>query len=163
MSDANEYSANEIAALVLKAARGGDIPLGHAEDLARATKFLDFDQLKDCPCSGPDPAAVFVPIALDLVAADQGAQVVKGDAVAIEAMVALYETHVGRKLVWAALPDGARFERFEEGTVAHSVMGRRHVPEPLMSHLIEMAAKTYVPETEESRALGAGAGLTDND
>lgn len=40
---------------------------------------------------------------------------------------------------------------------------RLYIEEENMSHWQALAAKTYVPETEQSRIAGAGAGLMDND
>lgn len=42
-------------------------------------------------------------------------------------------------------------------------MGALSVPKADWDALKKLALKTYVPETEESRLSGAGAGLTDND
>lgn len=163
MTDRVDRSANELESLVLKAARGGEIPLGAAEDLAAAVPYMDLDDITLCPCNGADPAAVFVPVALDLVAAGEGPQTVEGDGAVISALVAGYEVRMGRKLSWRRTAGGAVFERFSTGAVMHESRGRRAVSEALLDHLQEMAAKTLVPETEASRSAGAGAGLTDND
>lgn len=40
---------------------------------------------------------------------------------------------------------------------------RLYIPDDTMTYWQALAAKTYVPETEQSRNAGAGAGLTDND
>ncbi len=37
------------------------------------------------------------------------------------------------------------------------------VADAVWNNIVELAGKTYVPESEASRLLGAGAGLTDND
>ena len=47
---------------------------------------------------------------------------------------------------------------------AQKCVGKRlHHADPIACRRAELAAKTYVPETEASRLAGAGAGLTDND
>jgi hypothetical protein len=163
MTDRFEKSANEIEALVLKAARGGGLSLGLAEDLAKATAFLDLDQLAICPCY-KGGAAIAIPTALDLVAAGDGPQTVVADRATVDAYVASIEHHTGQTLIWDATSTGAVFQRFERTkSVVHSSKGRRVIPAALNGHLTDMAAKTLVPETESSRIGGAGAGLTDND
>jgi hypothetical protein len=163
MTDRLEKSANEIEALVLKAARGGGLSLGLAEDLAMATAFLDLDQLAICPCH-KSGAATVIPTALDRVAAGEGAQTVVADRATLDAYVASIEHDTGQTLVWNATPTGAVFQRFEPSKpVARTIKGRRVIPAALNDHLTDMAAKTLVPETESSRIGGAGAGLTDND
>ncbi|MEL6958583.1 MAG: DUF3726 domain-containing protein [Pseudomonadota bacterium] len=158
-----ELSANEIAMLLLKAARGGDMPVGAAEDLAEVARYLRLDDIKICPGRGADPALVFVPVALDAVAAGQGPREVTADAAIIRAYIAYYEVQLRKRLIWSETRDGAIFSHFEDGPVAHSVLGRRSMPEALHAHLTELAKNTLVPETDASRQAGAGAGLTDND
>ncbi|AKS46924.1 Protein of unknown function [Octadecabacter temperatus] len=163
MSDAQEKSANEIEALVLKAARGGGLPLGLAEDLAMAAAYLDLDKLTACPCSNGG-AAFAIPQALDAVTASNGPVTVEADAALIAAYATRAEVHYGKTLVWDATSNGATFHRFEErATADHAPLGRRIIPPDLSTHLHDLAVKTHVPETESSRAGGAGAGLTDND
>ncbi|SMX33838.1 hypothetical protein OCA8868_01031 [Octadecabacter ascidiaceicola] len=163
MSGAQEKSANEIEGLVLKAARGGGLPLGLAEDLAMATAYLDLDKLSTCPCSSGN-AGLEIPQALDAIAAGTGPKTVEADLALIEAYVANAEVHSCKTLVWEATSNGAIFHRFEDDTPdEHTPLGRRTVSQELLTHLHDLAVKTHVPETESSRAGGAGAGLTDND
>ncbi len=157
-----ELSANEIEALVLKAARGGGLPLGLAEDLAAAVAYLDLAALRVCPCDSG--AAAAIPTALDRVAAGEGAQTVVADHDMIEAYVASIEQQTGRTLIREKTDAGGVFVAFTpEAPAFCATRGRRAVPQALLDHLTEMAAKTLVPETECSRIAGAGAGLTDND
>ncbi|MBU2994640.1 DUF3726 domain-containing protein [Octadecabacter sp. 1_MG-2023] len=157
-----ELSANEIATLFLKAARGGSVPLGYCEDLAAAAAYLDLDALTRCPIL--DSAAVNLPTALDLVLAGRGPREVVTEDAMIKAYVALYETRLAKTVHWQANETGAVFEKFHHALpVAHAPLGRRAMPSELMKHLEGLAGKTLVPETETSRAGGAGAGLTDND
>ena len=158
-----EKSANEIATLVLKAARGGGLSLGLAEDLAVAAAFLDFDQLTVCPCHAGGSATV-IPTALDLVAAGDGPIAVSADRAIIDAYVASVEYHTEQTLVWDTTATGAIFRRFEPiKPTTQPPKGRRNLPSALNDHLADMAAKILVPETENSRIFGAGAGLMDND
>jgi len=103
-----ERSANEIAALVLKAARGGGVALGYGEDLAAAVRFLDLADLSVCPCTGPTPAVV----ALQTALAWQ------------------------KRLIWTETSTGAVFDRFEgSAPTAPAPKGRGEVPRELAAHL----------------------------
>ncbi|MCF2905229.1 DUF3726 domain-containing protein [Octadecabacter sp. CECT 8868] len=157
-----ELSANEITTLFLKAARGGSVPLGYCEDLAEAAQFMNLDVLTRCPIL--DSAAMNVPVALDLVLAGRGPRTVVAEHAVIQAYVTAYETRLAKTLHWQVTETGAAFERFHHALPAsHAPLGRRRMPEELLKHLESLAAKILVPETESSRAGGAGAGLTDND
>ncbi|MCW1951709.1 MAG: DUF3726 domain-containing protein [Octadecabacter sp.] len=163
MSDAQEKSANEIEALVLKAARGGGLPLGLAEDLAMAAAYLDLDKLTGCPCTNAG-AAFAIPQALDAVAAGNGPKTVEADPAIVAAYIASAEVHCDQMLVWENTPDGTCLHRFKPSSPPEKApLGRRKVPQDLLTHLHELSVKTHVPETESSRVGGAGAGLTDND
>lgn len=156
-----EKSANEIEGLVLKAARGGGLPLGHAEDLASAAAYLDLDGLTECPVK--TGAALALPLALDAIMLGKGPQEVPCEAVVMTAYAKAAEAVMGRTLKWRETRDGVVIEAFTAPCGASDPLGRRDVSEALLTHLEELAAKTLVPETEASREAGAGAGLTDND
>ena len=158
----SEYSGNEIEALILKAARGGGMPLGYAEDLSTAAAFLDLGALTSCPFESG--AAAAIPAALDRVLAGAGPQLVEADRALIVAYVTSAQRVYEKTLVWSETTNGAEFSRFEEtATDANQPLGRRAIPDALAAHLKDLAAKILVPETEASRQAGAGAGLTDND
>lgn len=154
-------SRNEVQALVFKAARGGGLPLGYAEDLAAAAGFLDFTKLTRCPCQG---AAQVIPVALDLVLTGEGPQVVQAEPAVIAAYVAAAEAAHGRRLEVEDTAGGVVLHGFgAEVSRPQAATLRCHLPDALLAHLHEMAARTLVPDTESSRRVGAGAGLTDND
>jgi len=158
-----DYSANEIEGLVLKAARGGGVPTGLGEDLAAAAAFLDLQQLSKCPCSDGGAVAT-LPSAIDLVIAGQGPQTVTADHAVIEAYIAVRELQRGQTIIWQRTHDGGVIERVDPSLPNdHTALGRRGIPDALLAHLKEMSSKMLVPETDESRLAGAGAGLTDND
>ncbi|MCF2872401.1 DUF3726 domain-containing protein [Octadecabacter sp. G9-8] len=164
MNDPKTMSSNEVETLVFKAARGGGLPLGYAEDLATATQYLDLESLTRCPCSGARPDAIAIQTALDFVMAGDAPQTVGADAGLIQAYVAAAQRCWQKRLIWNATATGAVFEKFEDSSPDMSMkQGRRSVQPDLAKHLSEMAAKLLVPETDASRAAGAGAGLTDND
>jgi hypothetical protein len=136
-----DYSANEIEGLVLKAARGGKIACGLGEDLATATAFLDLDRLSQCPCSDGGAAAT-LPSAIDLVVAGQGPQTVVADHTIIEAYVAAIEVQTGQTLVWRATQTGGVIERLDPSAPqGHAPLGRRTIPDTLLTHLQDMGSK----------------------
>jgi hypothetical protein len=164
MTAAKDTSANEVETLIFKAARGGGLPLGYAEDLAAAARYLNLNDLTKCPCSGDMSDVAAIQTALDFVVAGDGPQTVKGDEALITAFVASAEAMWDRTLVWTATTTGAVFERFETTPPdLKNLLGRRMIAPTLTAHLTEMAEKLLVPETETSRLSGAGAGLADND
>lgn len=158
MSEAR--SANEIEALVLKAARGGGLPLGHAEDLAAAVAYLDLETLTSCPCHSG--AAMDIPKAIDAVLAGESAQPVDADAPLVAAYCAAVHRQTGQAVASRETSAGVVIERVAEAEAVQP-LGRRIIAQALGDHLADMAAKTLVPESEASRLAGAGAGLTDND
>lgn len=160
----SDLSSNEVEMLILKAARGGGMALGYAEDLAATAPFLDLDSLGGCPCAREVSGVARVQTALDLVLAGEVPQTIEADGALISAMVTAAQIAWQKRLIWCATATGAVFERFEEGPFeVPEPQGRRALPPTLEGHLRDMAAKLLVPETEASRSAGAGAGLTDND
>lgn len=176
-------SMNEINAMVLKAARGAGIPLGHCEDLAAAAAYI----------AATDPAALAV--FPDVLAADHSNPAIKTDAdtmqitcvsIAMSGPMAVDAIRAGFRevtLIDAQAPIVA-FALF--ATLGTAVTHRFHgtdlvlmktgqapaatithtsvtVSEQLWQKLTDYAAKTYVPTSAASRLAGAGAGLTDND
>jgi hypothetical protein len=144
-------SANEIAGLVLKAARGAGMALGCAEELARAAPYLaskgaldlvpnllempfESPALENSVVSGGHPVQAMTAW-LDLCAAGLDVQL---------------KTDVG-----SALQDAMQS--------AQSPVGPFEVKDAVWSVLVTYAERTFVPESAESRLAGAGAGLTDND
>lgn len=127
-------SANEISGIVLKAARGAGLPLGIAEDLSvLAGKFASADLL-----------------ALAEAMEDQ-------------------TRHAGLCDLCLAKDLGHVEENSESsgGTLelrgSGPALGRRVVEPAVWARLDALAQRTYVPESEQSRESGAGAGNIDND
>lgn len=149
-------SRNEVQALVLKAARGGGLALGHAEDLATAVAYLDLTTLKTCPCSGDAPSALRLPMAIDAVLCGEGAQPVQAE----DSLIAAYVS-AAQAAGCDVIQSGQSIDQGPRGTP--QTQKRQSLPQALLDHLHELASRTLVPETENSRLAGAGAGLTDND
>lgn len=154
-------SRTEVRALVFKAACGGGLPLGYAEDLAAATEYLDMALITRCPCKG---AAEAVPVALDLAIAGEEPQTVQAEPALIAAYVAATEAACRRRVVVEYSAEGAVLHGFgTEAAPPQRTAPRSRLAQALMAHLQDMAARTLVPDTAASRQAGAGAGLTDND
>jgi|UPI0005951F6B hypothetical protein len=161
-------SMSEVSGLVLKAARGAGLPLGHAEDLAAATADLTavemgLTQLLTALNRAQVGCAYAAPCAIDRVTAGLGSAVVKAPKCPLvwDALV----THAARSglnvsITWsgadATLVDTAQ-------PASPRPRGPVDIDDTLWAALSTLAAKTYVPATEASRLAGAGAGLTDND
>ncbi len=144
-------SSNEITGMVLKAARGAGMPLGCAEELARAAPMLSKQgalQIVPDLLAGPFDPVVYEagvisgghPVLaltswMDLIAAGQD--------VRLEILVV---SELQTAMQAAEIPCGP----FE-------------VDASVWSALAGYAERTFVPETDASRLAGAGAGLTDND
>ncbi|NNK78705.1 MAG: DUF3726 domain-containing protein [Litoreibacter sp.] len=180
-------SLNEVQALVLKAGRGAGLPLGLAQDLAAAVPWMGqaIETLPEAlqvsgttrlPERQPD-ALVFEearavmdgPCALDLARAETGQALELRNLDAPEILQALISCNravTGKDMVVEKVgPEDLRLTaRSEDLEVAPSA-GRPPlmVGQETWTRLEKLAAKTFVPESESSRASGAGAGLSDND
>ncbi|WP_298843226.1 DUF3726 domain-containing protein [uncultured Roseobacter sp.] len=161
------WSASEIAALATKAARGAGAPAGQAARFGEAAAF--------CLMTGGAPAALEAALAavpaggpvLDLPAALDGIIARQGGELRSDAPAILIRAYV------AVLPFAADATETGHGRWKIMVDLTRPSPRPtprrisgcdgLIACMSELAARTFVPESEASRAAGAGAGLNDND
>ncbi|WP_293449105.1 DUF3726 domain-containing protein [Planktotalea sp.] len=144
-------SANEIAGMVLKAARGAGMPLGCAEELSRAAPNL----------AARDALAI-VPklLALDFAAPAYVENAISGGH-PVHAIIAWRDfcaSGLEVRLETAVPPDllGAM-------QTATPQAGPFDIAPDIWDKLQSFAERTFVPETDASRLAGAGAGLTDND
>jgi len=153
-------SHNEIATMATKAARGAGAPLGHAEDFGPVVAYLAAHDAEGLSClqaalganirqldqqntgngmvMNAAQAVIAAPIAIDMVKA--GANTVQLRDIDAPALVSAY----------CRLAGGVTCKIEDDYCT-------------IWEFLAALAAKTYVPATEESRLAGAGAGLTDND
>ena len=137
---------NEIQGIVLKAARGAGVPLGIAEDLSDCVPFaLANDALNDIA---------------DILSRGDHARLVD-DIALVDAQIFDTQTslppHMPHRL-FEALCAARGME-----TLLEPAFGPQTVSETHWTQLAALAALTFVPATEASRASGAGAGLSDND
>ena len=175
-------SLNEISGMVLKAARGANVPLGHCEDLAVAAGYIAatdpvmLDGLPDVMQHAMTPPEVTIEGASLIVG--EGSSVMTAPFVldglrggmerivvisvqqphVIFALCAAHQVGVshqfdGDDLILSPKSETPAVPPCEPATVAQSTWDA----------LNALAAKTYGPATEASRLAGAGAGLTDND
>lgn len=162
-------SFNEIETMCYRAALGVGLTHGLAEDAAHIGQRLAVDRpdgleimhrallsAETNPVTGPVfvregrawraggfrvPALVAGPVAADLRSADPRAEIVT---------TAVDEPAIMEICLSAAQGPAPAMEPLD-------------VPERLWRDLGKLAARTYVPATDLSRLMGAGAGLSDND
>ncbi len=179
-------SLSEIFALILKAGIGSGLPLGHTQALAAASGW--FAQSPNLMIS---VAGALMRSHLPLVCREDGETLFIADCGAAMAAPAVVDALIdGTRVVHLAgvdFPDvlmalldkaqsdyGVFFD-LEEGksgafNVRLAASGQMQdtselqlVPTAAIEALKDMAAKTFVPESDLSRVKGAGASLDDND
>jgi len=171
------YSRAEIYALVLRALRGAGVPLGWCQDVAQALEFAGTDDcLEEVAAALGAEWAVEVdsdeirglglaPIiaACDCVLAGVVSPRLPGGVSAAGAAIVAHRAATAGRAI-AILPE-QNGVRLQLGNAPLPVAKHeRFQPDPeVLETLHRFAHLTYVPETEESRQAGAGAGLTDND
>lgn len=168
---------NEIGSMVQKAARGAGIPLGQAEDLGRIAIYLagtggnvsavtralqepattvDMIWSSDAVSVKSGPAALIGAIIRDAFAMGYDAAVLAD--LDHAPLVGAFLAESGVALRW----DGRVLTR-SDTTVLQPACRPVAIPAADWDVWGAYAAETYVPETEASRLVGAGAGLNDND
>lgn len=176
---------NEIESLVLKAARGAGIPLGHDEDLAAAARYLAGtapEKLGELTAALPGPHVIVTltdngttiadarvamagPMALDLIICGKKQVCLTNlDAPAVfQAMVDLSIYNSRLKAVVDVDGRDVTLAASDTATAVPPQSGPVDVTDADWETWAIYAAKTYVPASDGSRISGAGAGLTDND
>ncbi len=184
--DGRRLSVAEVQALLLKAGIGDGLPLGHAQDLSGLAPLLMSDpQLLAMAAAALDGGHHRPGIeGTDDHAVVERSDVLMAAPMVIDALVAGTRRVVMHNLDWPLLlwPFLAHagqvydmkfaLSNSGKGTVMVTVADEdelepfgapQAVPLDVLDRLNGLAAKTYVPASEASRAAGAGAGLTDND
>ncbi len=178
-------SLNEVAALLLKAARGAGLPLAHAEDLAALAPWLcdpaTLSVVTTALETPPEPLEIKAqdgtsslkghPLitpstALDLVLAGEGPVLIHPPEPAIlAAAIARTEALLNRTIPFERTPSGTLIQAPTDSlpTPAAAAEGPVHLSPDLLARLDALVSRTYVPASDASRLAGAGAGLTDND
>ena len=164
-------STNEITALLYKAAVGSGRLVGLAQDIARAGTWL-------CT-NGQDGVAATLaylrrppeepswPVLLGLLAAGVESETTfsdVGDGLMLGAMATTLgsDSEVSYDI---EISDGHATISCRPGATSNqaSFAGAIEVDDRDVASAAELAARTYVPASDASRIMGAGAGLTDND
>lgn len=176
-STISAFSANEVSGLAQKAALGAGFPPAQAEMFGRAVAVhlgagRATDDVIHALADPADSAILRLPLLMDDVLR---AVALTGDEVALtlhpgdEALAMSYA-----RLLPMRLSD-CRIQRREEAQsrlvltgdpavpACPSLPPRIEMPLSVQEQLSELAARTYVPASEASRAAGAGAGNIDND
>lgn len=163
-------SANELAALLRKACVGVGLPVGLAQDAAEAAVWLETRGVAGCiellgllhefdtvDHSRRDDSLLWRgPSMVDALVAQAGPVATLSDDAAMPLLFAGY-------LGVAAAVHSLTLEPSERRLGPHNGQTAIDVPTTTWEVAAQLAARTYVPATEESRLKGAGAGLTDND
>ncbi|WP_420862490.1 hypothetical protein [Algirhabdus cladophorae] len=158
-------SSNQIVALTIKAARGAGFPLAQAEMFASATaqhliQSRAVGDLSQALIHTPDSPVLEFPCMLDdlcLRSSLSLSNIRLPDLLRSYAETAAFEVkciQAGKTLLLKYMSDRPSLA---------SPTARVPMDPVLWAHLNKLAAKTYVPASEESRLSGAGAGLSDND
>lgn len=141
-------SRAELAAQLMKAARGAMLELALAEDLYQIASFVTAEDVEW--------------IAADIGVGGQGLKALTQD---LDRIACGEELDVSTPLAPAMA--AARGWVLEDGRKSDlpvsACSGPLEVSDPVWATLDHFAHKTYVPESEASRARGAGAGAIDND
>ena len=176
-------SLNEIGGMVMKAARGAGVPLGHCEDMALAAEYLAATDPVRLDCIEQALAGRHAPVAVvwtDTTLRIDAARAAMAGPVAVDALRAGYDVVVLKDVdaprLVLALFAGQRVCINHSFAGTDLIISRNDGPPPaipmaaavtvsghLWAYLGDLAALTFVPATDASRLAGAGAGLTDND
>ena len=168
-----DCSSNELQMLVLKACRGVDLPFSQAQEVASAISaspraipdFLEYLSLTHQKAefdftNGLEikNANILRDFSVCADAAQQGVDEIVICDVKVCALIIALAKYRGVKVAVRSddlsISKHAKFETKNE---------RHNLDPKYLSMLNQYAALTYVPETDQSRLDGAGAGLNDND
>ena len=156
-------SLNEVGGMIHKAARGAGIPIGLADELAAAGVRLigTGGAAAEVTQALTDETGVAFtgPAAIDAALCDRAEQRLSD----VETPALLVAMVAARQVDVTAEVQGSDVVLKPGATQAEKPTGPVVIPDADWAKWDALAAKTYVPATEESRLSGAGAGLTDND
>lgn len=182
------HSVNEVTALLRKAAIGAGVPQGHAEELAAlaaVSRAHDEAFWTDVLIALKRPLSRVAPVLDGHVLHYVKARAICDGIDAIDAAICGQEVHVTeidaplvferqirraerqfQTALLSAHRDGGfilRATPLSQALAPDDLLMRLELPGSVQEALLDLAARTYVPATDLSRAAGAGAGLDDND
>lgn len=152
------WSLIEVEALSKKAAKGSGYSWGEAEDAAKAVRWLEAHGLGGAKA-----------LAAHLSGTGSGACPIKAGIALSDGVATIDDIDLGaldQPLLLLPFADWAGHKADVAGWLGVDPAPmeiRSHTDAGTMQVLGEFAHKTYAPDTEASRNLGAGAGLSDND
>lgn len=155
-----QFSINEIEALLSKAARGGGAPAGQASTFGKAAALhlargCDVDDVQIALRALPDGPIILCPVDLHAALANGGgAMPCNGHELLCSYAMAL--PYLVTQTDSGVTIDMHQYDK-------PKLPARLSIEAGVIDAWKALAALTYVPETEQSRQAGAGAGLTDND
>ncbi|MCV3272921.1 hypothetical protein [Roseobacter sinensis] len=163
------WSRAEVQALAGKAARGAGAPPGQAA-LFGAAAALHLGQGRGAEALAealedlPDGPVMALPLVLQevLPAAHEGRGAAFGWTGDADLARSYLETLPYDCRVEVLEPDRLKVQ-FTERSGQSAPLRRIAGCAPLLQHMTTLAARTFVPESDASRAGGAGAGVSDND
>lgn len=164
------WSRAEVLALATKAARGGGAPPAQAALFGRVVAIhlgqgRDAAALKHALDALPGGAILRMPLLLQRLAARGTAQLslempTGGQPALLQSYL---ETLPNLTRVVAVHTDILEVALETTASAPSPKLSRIEGCEALLAHMTDLAARTFVPDSETSRQAGAGAGLTDND
>ena len=155
------WSRAEISALATKAARGAGAPAGQAAGFGAAAvvhlvRQRDEQALIDALDALPVGPVVDLPCQIDAA--------LSGDApIANDAVSDLLKSYLEARPYPVSLDHATGCLSVNDGSPASGISGRITGYSELIDLMEKLAERTYVPDSDASRAAGAGAGLSDND
>ena len=170
-------SANELAGIVCKAAMGAGIPVGQADELALTALYLALNG------AALDPVVDALQESQEAVDVAWGGErlVIKSGHAALVCPIVkdgfatgitkVKMAKAGHLPLLIAMLAEAGLKAEVSGTIVtvtkaasmRQAKGPVEVQDGIWDFFETFAARTYVPDTRQSRTGGAGAGLTDND
>lgn len=158
------HSLNEVMTLASKAARGAGVPPAQAMQFGQAVVcHLNADRDPQTLIRALQDGVAGPCLNLPFLIRDVMAQATtKGPLIAVDCPD-LAHSYADALPFVTTLDDALMLEIDLTQRKPRSPMKRCEMPTQLAAVFKELAAKTFVPETESSRLSGAGAGLTDND
>lgn len=160
------WSVAEVMALAQKAARGGGAPAGQAARFGQVAaihlgKARAADELARALGALPDGPILTYPLVLDAALGHCAAGTA---AVQLPRPVgALMQSYLDALPFCARLTSAGALTLDVNANKTPDSLHRISDCEDLIGYMTQLAERTYVPESDESRASGAGAGLLDND
>ena len=163
-------SITEFRALATKAALGAGLPPGQAQDFGRAALLhlcarRVATELQDALDLGPTGPLTTVPLAILSVLETRSDRTAIGT-IQADRFAGLIQSYLESQpyaVTVTSEPEGFRVTFDLETPNAWAAPTRLDVPTALLTQFSQLAALTFVPDSAQSRAAGAGAGLTDND